>query len=400
MRLSDALRLSLGSILFHRLRSALTALGIVIGISSVVLLTSIGEGVRDYIVNQFSQFGASIFAINPGKMETWGLPSSVGGTTRKLTLEDARALRSVRGVASLVPITIGKARVEHVGRDRNVYVYGVTAEAPKVWNWGPRSGRFLPEGDWDRGAPVCVLGATVRKELFPNENPLGKKVRVGGYRFQVLGIMESKGRMLGFDIDDSVYIPVSRAMKIFNRPELDEIDLIATRSSEVEIVSERVKKILILRHDGEEDFTVTTQGAMLAVFDRVLGAITGAVAGIAGISLLVGAIGILTILWISVHERTEEIGLDLALGARRRQILALFLTEAALISLAGGAVGVGVGLGGAILINSIAPGLPVRISPEMVVASLVVSLLVGILAGIAPAGRAARMDPIDALRGE
>ncbi|MCZ6691477.1 MAG: ABC transporter permease [Planctomycetota bacterium] len=400
MGLFDSLRFAFGSILFHRLRSVLTAVGITIGIASVVLLTSIGEGVRVYLVQQFSQFGTNIIAINPGKMETWGIPAAIGGTTRKLTLDDARALGSVRGVKAFVPVTIGKTRVERGVRGRYVYVYGVTSQYPVVVDWGVRSGRFLPEEEMERGAPVCVIGPTVRSELFPNENPLGKKIRIGGHRFQVIGIMESKGRMLGFDIDDSAFIPISRAMKMFNRPELDEIDLIAPRSSEVDIVAERVKKFMIKRHDGEEDFTVTTQGAMLDVFGNVMNVITGAVAGIAGISLFVGAIGILTVLWISVHERTQEIGLSVALGARRSQILFIFLTEAVMIAVAGGAVGIAAGLGGAALIHTLVPGLPVETSPNMVAMALGVSILVGILAGIAPAGRAARMDPVDALRTE
>ena len=396
----DALKLAFGAIAFHRLRSVLTALGIVIGIASVVMLTAIGEGIRDYIVSQFTQFGTNIFAINPGKITTGGIPGSFGGTTRKLTLDDARAMAQVPGVADAVPITIGKGLVERNGVGRNVYVYGVTAEATSVWSWGTRSGQFLPALDWDRESPLTVIGPKVRQELFPNENPLGKKVRIGGYRFQVIGVMEPKGRMLGFDIDDSAYIHVSKAMKIFNRPELDEVDLRATRSSEVELVAERVKRLLIQRHDGEEDFTVTTQNSALDVFDRVMNAVTGAVVGIAGISLFVGAIGILTILWISVHERTSEIGLSIALGARRRQVLALFLTEAAVISLAGGITGVAAGLGLAELIHLAIPGLPVKIDPDMVAAALGISLLVGLVAGLAPAARAARMDPIDALRAE
>ena len=394
------MRLAVGSILFHRLRSALTALGIVIGIASVVLLTSIGEGVRTYMISKFQQFGTSIFAINPGKMETWGIPSSVGGTTRKLTLEDARAVERVAGVAAIAPLTMGRALVERGGRGRNVFIFGATSEAPRVLSWGPRTGRFLPPGDMERGAPLCVLGPTVRKELFPRENPLGEKVRIGGYRFQVIGVMEPKGRMVGFDMDDSVFIPLARAIKIFNRPELDEIDVLPVASKDTDKVAERVKALLITRHDGVEDFTVTTQAAMLDVFGRVMDAVTAAVGGIAGISLLVGAIGILTILWISVHERTHEIGLSVALGARRGQILVLFLVEAALLALAGGAVGVAAGLGGAYLIHALAPGLPVQTSPDMVVAALAVSFLVGILAGIAPASRAARMDPIEALRSE
>jgi putative ABC transport system permease protein len=222
-------------------------------------------------------------------------------------------------------------------------------------------------------------------------------VRVGGQRFTVIGVMESKGQFIGFDIDDAVYIPVALAMPLFNRDELMEIDLAIANASLADSVVTRITRALIERHGGEEDFTVTTQTGMLETLDRILRIISLAVVGIGAISLLVGAIGILTMMWISVSERTEEIGLAKAIGATPRQILVLFLCEAAFVSTAGGVMGLLAGIGLAGLIHLVVPGLPVRTPVPYVILALAVSFAVGLISGILPARRAARLDPVEAL---
>lgn len=396
----DLIRLAFGALISHRLRSVLSMLGIGIGIASVILLTSIGEGTRRYLVGMFTQFGTNIMAIHPGKSETTGVPGALGGTTRKLTIDDAVALERIAGVEEVVPVAFGSARVEGNGRGRSVFVYGVTPNVPRAWKFDIRQGQFWPAGDPNRGAQLAVLGPKLKRELFGEENALGRFVRIGGSRFRVIGIMSSKGQFLGFDIDDAAYVPVASAMKVFNMTELVEIDVVYAHAGLADTVRREVTRVLADRHGGEEDFTVTTQAAMLAVFDNVMNVVTLSVGAIAGISLLVGAIGILTMMWIAVGERTSEIGLARAIGATRRQIHLLFLAEAAALATAGGGLGILAGLGLAALLRLAVPGLPVHTPLLFVALAVAVSVATGLLSGLLPARRAAALDPIEALRTE
>ena len=394
------IRLAVGALTSHRLRTALSMLGVAIGIASVILLTSIGEGTRLYVLEQFSQFGTNILGINPGKAETVGIPGVLGGTTRKLTIDDIMALKRIPGVEEVVAAAYGSARVETNGRGRSVFVYGVTPNIPTAWKFGVRQGSFWPEGDPNRGFQVVVLGPTLKRELFGDGNALGQFVRISGTRFRVIGIMESKGQFLGFDIDDAVYIPVASSMKLFNLAELTEAHVLYTHAGLAERVRRDVTAVLTRRHGGREDFTVTTQAAMLEVFDNVMNVVTMSVGAIGGISLLVGAIGILTMMWIAVGERTAEIGLARAIGATRQQINALFLAEAAALAGFGGTIGVLTGLGIAALLRMAVPGLPVHTPPLFVALAVGFSLATGLLSGVLPARRAATLDPIEALRAE
>ena len=384
----------------HRLRSALSVLGIAIGIGSVIILTSIGEGTRRYIVEQSTQFGTNIVSINPGKAETVGIPGVLGGTTHKLTLDDAEAVARLSSVERVMPLTMGQARVEAGELGRSVFIYGVTADVPSMWKFHVRPGSFWPSGDVRRARSMAVLGPELKRELFGSDNALGRFVRIGGARFRVVGVMEPKGQFLGFDIDDAAYIPVSSAMRIFNLDELNELQFVYRPFVAVDTAVEQVTRVLIDRHGGNEDFTVTTQEAMLEVMGDVMNIITMAVGAIAGISLLVGAIGILTMMWIAVGERTAEIGLIRAVGASRRQVQTVFLAEAAALATAGGAMGLLGGLGLAALIRAAVPGLPVHTPPVFVAVALGVSFATGLLSGVAPALKASGLDPIEALRAE
>ena len=398
--LRDLFRLAGGAIAGHRLRSALSMVGIAIGIAAVILLTSIGEGTRRYILAQFSQFGTNLIAIHPGKAETSGMPGVFSGTTHHLTIDDAEALGRIAGVERVVPTAFGTARVEAGERARNVAVNGVTPEIQTVWKFRTRQGVFWPESDPRRGAPLTVLGPKLARELFAEANPLGRFVRIGGTRFRVVGVMEPKGEMLGFDLDDTAYVPVATAMQIFNLTDLGEVDLTYSPAEAGPRIEAEVKRVLKARHDDEEDFTVTTQQAMLDVFGNVMGMVTMAVGAIAGISLVVGAIGILTMMWITVSERIEEIGLARAIGASAAQVAALFLVEASMVALLGGAAGVAIGLGLAAVLRWFVPGLPVETPLSFVLVALGVSLAVGLVSGVLPARRAAQLDPIEALRAE
>lgn len=396
----DFWRLAWDSAAAHPLRSGLTTLGIVIGIASVILLTSLGEGTRRSIAADFSQFGTNVMAIHRGKTTTTGIPGSVGGTTRRLTVEDSEALRRVPGVEQVVPVAFGSARVEAGERGRSVVVYGVTAEVPAVWKFEVRQGRFLPAGDPRRAIPLVVLGPKLKRELFGDDNAIGERVRIGGRRFLVIGVMAPKGQLLGFDMDDTAYIPVASAMSLFNTEELLEIDLSFSREIAPARVKAGVREALLRRHGGHEDFTVTTQTEMLDVLNRVMAVVTLAVGGIGAISLLVGSIGILTMMWISVGERTAEIGLIKAIGATPAQISRLFLLEAALLSLAGGVLGVAAGVGMGAVLSRAVPGVSFHTAPGFVAMALGVSLAVGLAGGVLPARRAALLDPLEALRAE
>jgi putative ABC transport system permease protein len=397
--MGDLLRLAFGALRAHRLRSFLSMLGIAIGVAAVILLTSIGEGTRVYVLAQFTQFGTNILAINPGKAKTIGIPGVLGGTTRKLTIDDAEALTRIHGVETVVPVTMGNARVEAGERGRSVPVIGATPDLPTLWRFGARQGSFWPKGDPRVGGAFAVLGPKLAHELFGERSALGEVVRIAGGRFRVIGVMQPKGQMMGFDIDDIAIVPVASALRLFNQDELFEIDLVYANIRETPRVEAEVKRLLATRH-GDEDFTVTTQEAMLDVFGKVMDVITMAVGAIAGISLLVGATGILTMMWISVGERTGEIGLLRALGASREQVQVVFLAEAAALATLGGTLGIAFGLGIGAALRVALPGLPIETPMRFVLAGLVVSFATGVVAGVAPARRAAGLDPIEALRAE
>lgn len=381
----------------HPLRAVLTALGMLVGTASVILLTSIGEGLRVYILSQFTQFGTHLLAVVPGRTETLGIPG-VATTVRRLTREDAQALLRIPGVEAMVPLVFGSAPVEWKGRSRSVFVFGVSRDLPVVWQMDVQQGVFLPTDPW-QDAPLAVLGPKLKQELFGSENALGAYVHIGGRRFQVIGVMAPKGQMLGFDMDDLAYIPVSAALALFHREGLMEVDVRFSPFLSPEGVAREVRRLLRNRH-GEEDFTIITQSDMLSTLDRILRVMNLAVAAIAGISLVVGAIGILTVLWISVQERTREIGLELALGATPAQIRVLFLAEATFLAGLGGIAGVGLGLGLAGMLYLLVPGLPVRIPTFYTLLALGTCIGVGLLSGVLPAQRAARLDPLEALRAE
>jgi putative ABC transport system permease protein len=399
MRLNDTLKLSLQALVGQRMRSGLTALGIAVGIAAVVLLTSLGEGIHRFVLAEFTQFGTNLIAINPGKTNTMGFSGAVISNVRPLSLADAEALAKLPRVIATMPFVQGNAAVEFDRRTRRTYIFGVGPEVPIVWQMNVSRGRFLPEDDPRAARAYIVLGSKVKNELFGNANALGQAVAVGGERYRVIGIMESKGQMLGFDLDDAVYIPVMRAMALFNRQSLMEIDVLYTAGSSSAEVAARIKTLLMARHGGE-DFTITTQDQMLEVLGSILGILTMAVGALGGISLLVGGVGILTIMTIAVHERTAEIGLLRALGAGRGQILAIFMGEAVVLASLGGLAGLLFGAGGAWLLGKIVPALPTHTPWLYVILAELLAAVIGLMAGVLPARRAARLDPIEALRAE
>ncbi len=399
MRLPDLIKLSLSAVTGQRLRSGLTVLGIAVGIASVVLLTAVGEGVRLFVLGEFTQFGTNIIAITPGKTTTFGISGATISSVRPLNIDDAEALYRIPSIEAVVPVIQGNARVEFRNRARRTTIIGVGADMPEVWRMQVGSGQFLPPDPFESARGFVVLGSKMRRELFGNNSPLGARVRIGNDRFRVIGVMASKGQMLGFDLDDTAFIPIGKATELFNHEGLMEIDVTYGQGERSDEVADAIKRLMIARH-GQEDFTLITQDKMLEILGDILNLLTVGVGAIGAISLVVGAFGIATIMTIAVNERTVEVGLMRALGAPRAQILSLFLAEAAFLGSAGGVVGIAIAVTVVAGVELLVPALPLTIVWSFVGIALAVSLLIGLLSGLLPATRAAGMDPVEALRTE
>lgn len=400
MLLPDAVRLALGAVTAQRLRSFLTLLGIAVGIASVILLTSIGEGIHRFVLAEFTQFGTNIASISPGKVKTSGpAPTGIPTSVRALTLDDARALAQLPQVTGMTAMVWGNSEVSGNGRLRRTTVNGVGADMLKVYSIKVRTGQFLPDEALENARALVVLGAKLKSELFGSANPLGARVRVGNLQFRVIGVLEAKGQFLGVDLDDAAYIPTARALELYNRDGLMKIDLAYQEGIPAARIIKAVKSTLTARH-GREDFTITTQEDMLRTLSNILDILTMAVGALGGISLLVGGVGIVTIMTIAVSERTGEIGLLVALGAPRHTILGLFLGEAVTLSALGGVIGLVLGIGLAQLIHLAVPALPVHTPLSFVLLAEGVAIAIGLLAGVLPARSAARLDPVEALRSE
>jgi putative ABC transport system permease protein len=399
MLAKDFALLALRALAAHRLRSFLTLLGIAVGITAVILLTSIGEGIHQFVLAEFTQFGTNVMEISPGKKGAKGGPPGLPGTARELTLEDAAALARMPGVVGVTPIVWGNSEVEANGRLRRTTIYGAGADMPRVFAMQIRVGQFLPPDDPEHARAFVVLGAKIKQELFGAGNALGERLRIGGEHFRVIGVVAPKGQFLGTDLDDTAFVPTARAMTLYNRSGLMTINLTYTEGLPSAKLAAATKTLLIARH-GREDFTVTTQEDMLKTLSKILNILTAAVGALGGISLLVGAVGIVTIMTIAVTERTGEIGLLVALGAGRGTILALFLAEAVALAALGGLVGLLLGAGLATLVGWFVPALPVHTPWPFVALAELASMLIGLLAGVLPAHRASSLAAVEALRSE
>jgi putative ABC transport system permease protein len=396
----DLLGYCLRALSGHRLRTALSLLGMAIGVAAVVTLTALGEGARRYVVDQFASIGSNLLIVVPGKTETTGLPGVTMATANDLTLDDSRAIeRGVPEVEKVAPLVLGTEFVEHGARRRSVGILGSTREFLPVRQLGLAKGENLPAEEMRRGRPVVILGLKVARELFPGEEPLGRIVRIGDWRMRVIGVLEPTGTQLGADIDETALVPVATAMKMFDRRSLFRVMVQVRPGADLELAKGKITRLLAERHDGEEDVTVLTQDAVVSTFSQILGALTLALGAIAAISLTVAGIGIMNVMLVSVSERTREVGLLRALGVKRRQVLAVFLTESALLSAAGGLLGLALGWAAVGLLVEIFPALPASPPAWAVAAALGLSLGVGVLFGLLPARRAARLDPVAALAG-
>jgi len=402
MDVREAFALALEMLAANRVRTALTMLGVVIGVAAIILLVSLGEGATAYITQELTGLGTNLLIITPGKTQTSGsFHPPTASTVRKLTYEDSVALhRRATLLTDAVPVVLGTGKIRYQGVSRDVSVIGVTPEFQRVRHLYVEIGQFVGEEDVEGRRRVVVLGRTVKRELFGEENPLGQFVTLADSRYRVIGIMERKGVSLGFDIDDLVFIPVKSAQDLFDTDRLFEILASVRSPDEIDRASQQVKDILMRRHGNREDFTLTSQGAILSAFTTILKILTAVLGGIAGISLLVGGIGIMNIMLVSVRERTREIGIRKAVGARRRDILGQFLLESVVMSSLGGGLGIVVGVGGAKILSLFFAYLPTRVSSWATLMAFGFSAAVGVFFGVYPARRAALLDPIQALRYE
>lgn len=398
MRTADTLTYARTALRGHGARTLLMLLAMAIGVAAVVVLTGLGEGARRYVTGEFSALGTELLIVLPGRSETTGgAPPLLGQTPRDLTIEDAFALTRSRAVKRIAPISVGQAPVSWGGREREVTLLGSTPEMMEVRHLTMAKGRFLPAGDPRRASPVCVLGYKVRDEIFRNAPAVGEWMRMGDYRCRVIGMLAPGGHSLGLNLDEVVVVPVATAQALFDNPSLFRILVEAAHRDVIENAKRDVLRIVRERHDGEDDITVITQDSVLATFDRILTALTLTVGGIAAISLLVAGILIMNVMLVAVTQRAAEIGLLKALGATRSMVLTLFMTEAGMLSFAGGLIGLTIGVATNLTLGHIYPTLTFTAPQWAVTAALGVAMGSGLLFGILPARRAARLDPIQAL---
>ncbi|MBM0259395.1 ABC transporter permease [Micromonospora sp. 4G55] len=394
MRLAEAWRVALDALRANRMRSALTMLGVIIGVASVVLLVAIGTGTKQKVEQQVEGLGSNLLLVVPGRIDVGTAP-----VVSPLTLSDVDAVSRVVGDPSRVAVTIASGATARAGnRSDFTTVQGVLETTPTVFTRSLARGRYLTGADVDTSRRVAVLGDSVARALFPDRAPLGQQVALAGVRFRVIGVFAPLGQSLGVDRDDEVHVPVTAAQRLWGTQRVDGIAVKAPDRERIGELGDRIVAELSRRHPDTE-FSAVTQQQILGVLGDILGVLTGVLAAIAGISLLVGGVGVSNIMLVSVRERTREIGLRKAVGARPRDIGVQFLLEAVLLTAIGGLTGMALGVGAALLVDAVSP-IPAAITWWSLALAFGVSAAVGIVFGVVPAQRAGRLDPVVALRAE
>jgi putative ABC transport system permease protein len=392
--LAEAVRVAWEALRANKLRSALTMLGVVIGVMSVVLLVAIGSGARQEVTVSVESLGSNILFVAPGNLALGSNPS-----VSRLRLEDARRVGDAIGDQRRVAVTVASGEIARVGARRaSVNVNGTNENIPDVFDRVVARGSFLSASDVEVRRRVAVLGADPAEALFPDRDPIGKSITIGGVRFRVIGVLTRVGTALGVNRNQEVFVPVTAAQRLFGVDRVDAIAVKAVRSEDIPTEQRLIHEVISAAHP-EQEYQVLTQEDILGVIGRVLSVLTLVLASIAGISLVVGGVGVMNIMLVSVSERTREIGLRKAVGARTRDVLRQFLLEAVALTVSGGVVGIAIGVAGALAVARFSP-VPALITWWSLVLAFGVSVFVGIFFGVWPARKAARMQPLVALHYE
>ena len=397
MKFQDLFIFSSYSVVSQKMRSFLTSLGIAIGVVCVIFLTGLGQGLQTFIISQFTQFGSNIISISPGKTETMGMPLGIFGTVKPLTFEDAEALERLPVIDVAVPVSGGSGEIEYGERMRRSMVVGTGADYDVIVDAKDMLGEYLPHDNPKSPRSLAVLGPKMRDELFGDANPLGELVRVNSERFRVIGVLPPKGDFLGIDLDDAIYIPMAKFQSMFNVNNFQEIDVVHYERYATEEAVASIKRLIIDRH-GSEDVTIHTQANMLETLEDIMKWLKFTVAAFGGISLLVGGVGIFTIMTVAVNERTSEIGVLRAVGASRKKIRDVFLLESIFLAILGALLGLSIGFAAVYIALIFYPDMPIAIAWDYIVYAVFISLAIGLIAGFLPARSAAQLDPVEALR--
>ena len=405
MSLVELVRLAISRLSTSRVRSALTMLGIIIGVASVVALVAVGQGASTGITSRINSLGTNLLTINAGASFSGGVRSAAGSATT-LTLEDATAVAAVAGVAAVSPELSSSQFVVAGDLNTTTTILGTTEDYPTVRAYELWQGSFLTDTSVEQELRVAVLGSTTADDLELTQADIGSEITIGGIPFEVVGILQAKGTTTATSADDQVLVPVSTLKRYFTGSSSDgvrSIGVSVATAEQMSTVKAEITAVLQERHeiaaDESDDFSVADQTQLLSTATSVYGLVTVLLAGVASISLVVGGIGIMNIMLVSVRERTREIGIRKAIGAKNRDILLQFLVEALVLSLLGGLIGIVVGLVASAVIGAIA-GWGFSFNPVTLIAATVFSLVVGVVFGVWPARQAARLNPIAALRFE
>ncbi|MFL0809526.1 MAG: ABC transporter permease [Agarilytica sp.] len=400
MRLPDYWKFSLPVFLRHPTRTLLLTLAIAIGVSSVILLTSLAEGARNFIEKEFSSLGSDLLIILPGKKETQGgAPPIYGATPRDLTLDDTKAIEHINTIERIAPIIAGTALISYRNRSREAITIGSTPHIFPIRNLNVNSGVQLPTSSFNIHSPVIVIGAKLKRELFGSANAIGEWLRLGSYRFRVIGVLAERGESLGLDFRDMAIIPVHSAEMVFDSPALFRVLVQLRHTDSEQYTQQRIRTIIAARHEGEDDISFISQDAMLSSFNSILNVVTGVVGSVAGISLIVAGILIMNVTYISISQRRKEIGLLKALGADASQIKYIFVGEALLLTLAGAIGGLIIALSLIQAVHWFWPSFPIKASSWALFAALFTAFFMSFVFSWFPAKHAAKLDPILALRG-